>query len=69
MLRVAVCLGALLVVPAVASAQQPCTTDARRTVDEIYRHMLERAPDRGSDTWVERLNNGSTVREVGITTT
>jgi len=64
MLRAAVCIGALLVVPTVASAQQPCTTDARRVVDEMYRHMLERAPDRGSDTWVERLNNGSTVREV-----
>jgi Ca2+-binding EF-hand superfamily protein len=64
MLRAAVCIGALLVVPAVASAQQPCTTDARRVVDEIYRHMLERAPDRASDSWVERLNSGSTVREV-----
>jgi Ca2+-binding EF-hand superfamily protein len=64
MLRAAVCIGALIVVPAVASAQQPCTTDARRAVDEIYRHMLERAPDRGSDGWVDRLNNGSTVREV-----
>jgi Ca2+-binding EF-hand superfamily protein len=64
MLRAALCIGALIVIPAVASAQQPCTSDARRAVDEIYRHMLERAPDRGSDSWVERLNNGSTVREV-----
>jgi Ca2+-binding EF-hand superfamily protein len=64
MMRAAICLGALLVVPAVASAQQPCTTDARRVVDQIYRQILERAPDRGSDTWVDRLNNGSTVREV-----
>jgi Ca2+-binding EF-hand superfamily protein len=64
MLGAAVCIGALFVVPAVASAQQPCTTDARRVVDETYRHMLERAPDRGSDSWVERLNNGATVREV-----
>jgi Ca2+-binding EF-hand superfamily protein len=64
MLRAAVCIGALLVVPAAASAQQPCTADARRVVDQIYRHMLERAPDRASDSWVDRLNNGSTVRDV-----
>src|SRR5262245_42184991 len=64
MMRLAVLIGALTVVPAVASAQQPCTTDARRVVDEIYRQMLERSPDRGSDTWVDRLSNGATVREV-----
>ena len=64
MLRAALCIGALIVVPAVASAQQPCTSDARRVVDEIYRHMLERAPDRDSSGWVDRLNNGSSVRDV-----
>jgi phycobilisome linker polypeptide/EF hand domain-containing protein len=64
MLRAALCLGALIVVPAVASAQQPCTSDARRVVDETYRHMLERSPDPASEAWVQRLNSGSTVRDV-----
>jgi Ca2+-binding EF-hand superfamily protein len=45
-------------------AQQPCTTDARRVVDELYRHMLERSPDAGSQGWVDRLNSGTTVREI-----
>src|SRR5689334_17088463 len=64
MLRLAVLISALSVVPAVASAQQPCTTDARRVVDELYRHMLERGTDRESDVWVSRLTSGSTVRDV-----
>ena len=34
-----------LFTPGVAAAQQPCTTDARRVVDELYRHMLERSAD------------------------
>lgn len=58
-------LSALLVaLPAVASAQQPCTTDARRVVDELYRHMLERAADPGSAGWVTRLQSGTTVRDL-----
>ena len=65
MLRIAVVVGVLTLAPALASAQQPCTTDARRVVDEIYRHVLERGSDRGSDQWVDRLaNDGVTVREV-----
>ena len=58
MLHLAVFIAALIVVPAIASAQQPCTTDARHIVDEIYRHMLERAPDPGSARWVDGLANG-----------
>jgi hypothetical protein len=54
----------IFVVPAVSSAQQPCTTDARRVVDELYRHMLERAADSGSAGWVNRLESGTTVREI-----
>ena len=54
----------LIVTPAAAWAQQPCTTDARRVVDELYRHMLERAPDAGSAGWVNRLQSGTTVREI-----
>ncbi len=38
MLRVAVFIGALILVPSLAAAQQPCTTDARRVVDEIARN-------------------------------
>jgi Ca2+-binding EF-hand superfamily protein len=55
---------ALVVFPAAAFAQQPCTSDARHVVDELYRHMLERKADPGSDVWVNRLQSGSTVREV-----
>ena len=66
MWHAAVLIGALtVVVPAIASAQQPCTTDARHVVNEIYRHMLERAPDPASAGWVDNLANGSmTVRNV-----
>ena len=41
MYRVAVLVFALLF-PSVAAAQQPCTTDPRQVVNELYRHMLER---------------------------
>jgi hypothetical protein len=54
----------LTALPATAWAQQPCTTDARRVVDELYRHMLERAADPGSQGWVTRLQSGTTVREL-----
>ena len=65
MLRAGIFIGVLLVSPTAVAAQAPCTTDARRIVDEIYRHMLERAPDPGSGTHVERLANGSaTVRDL-----
>ena len=64
MLRVAVFVGALILVPSFSAAQQPCTTDARLVVDEIYRHVLERAPDAASAASVDRLNSGTTVREV-----
>lgn len=56
--------GLLVVAPTVAAAQQPCTTDARHVVDELYRHILERSADAGAQGWVDRLNNGTTVREV-----
>ena len=45
MLQRVSCVAALLLISASASAQQPCTTDARHVVDEMYRHMLERTPD------------------------
>jgi len=57
---------ALTLSPAIAMAQQqPCTTDARRVVNELYRHMLERQPDAGSAGWIQELQSGrSTVREL-----
>ena len=66
MLRVLALGAGLVVIPAVASAQQPCTTsDARHVVNLIYSQVLERPADRGSDAHVRRLTNGTaTVRDV-----
>ena len=62
--RAAVLVFALLF-PSVAAAQQPCTTDARQVVNELYRHMLERQADAGSAHWVQQLESGRmTVRDV-----
>lgn len=56
---------ALTFFSSVAAAQQPCTTDAGRVVAEIYRHMLERAPDAGARRWENDLAAGRmTVRDV-----
>jgi hypothetical protein len=56
---------ALTFFSSVAAAQQPCTTDAGRVVAELYRHMLERAPDPGAQNWQNELSAGRmTVREV-----
>src|ERR1044071_9774065 len=64
MFRVLVFAGLFALAPSFAMAQQPCTTDARHVVDELYRHMLERTADAGSQGWVDRLNSGTTVREI-----
>ena len=64
MLRRLILSALLAVVPSMAWAQQPCTSDARRVVDELYRHMLERAADPGSADWVNKLQAGTTVRDV-----
>ncbi|HEY3160294.1 MAG TPA: phycobilisome rod-core linker polypeptide [Vicinamibacterales bacterium] len=64
MFRGLVFVGLLAVTPSLAMAQQPCTTDARHVVDELYRHMLERSADAGAQGWVDRLNSGTTVREI-----
>ena len=64
MFRRLLSIAVLLVVPAAALAQQPCSNDARHVVDELYRHMLERSADAGSNAWVTRLQSGSTVREI-----
>jgi len=64
MVRALSFVAALALAPAGASAQQPCTTDARQIVNELYRNMLERSADRASDRFVQRLNGGTTVREI-----
>src|SRR5687768_12278913 len=64
MYRAVMLLLALTFAPSVAMAQQPCTTDARQVVNELYRHILERGADAGSNAWVSHLERGGTVREV-----
>src|SRR5207237_9520659 len=64
MFRGLVFAGLLALAPSFAWAQQPCSTDARHVVDELYRHMLERTADAGSQGSVDRLNQRITVREL-----
>jgi len=64
MLRVAV-FAVALAVPAAATAQQPCTTDARYVVDQVSRVVLERGLDRNAATQISRLSSGTaTVKDV-----
>ena len=64
MLRAAALIGVLMT-PALASAQQPCTSDARQVVDAMYQQVLERAPDAGAQGWIDRLADGrATVRDL-----
>jgi len=54
-----------LAVPAVATAQQPCTPDARRVVDDLYQRVLERPANQDADVMARRLANGDTsVRNI-----
>ncbi|HTI44229.1 MAG TPA: phycobilisome rod-core linker polypeptide [Vicinamibacterales bacterium] len=64
MFRGLVFAGLLALAPSFAMAQQPCTTDARHVVDELYRHMLERTAGAPSQAWVDKLNSGMTVRSI-----
>jgi EF hand len=48
MFRGLLSVGVLVVFPAAALAHQPCSTDARHVVDELSRHVLERAAGPGS---------------------
>ena len=58
-------LAAVVLAPSVAAAQQPCTTDARHVVNELYRHMLERQAGDASAGWMQQLESGRmTVREI-----
>ena len=64
MWRLAVLVSALTVVPSLALAQQPCTTDPRQVIEQVYRQVLERSADPGASVWVERLSSRTTVREI-----
>ncbi len=64
MWRFAVLVSALTVIPSVASAQQPCTADARQVIEQVYRQVLERSPDPGASGYLEHLSRGATVREI-----
>jgi Ca2+-binding EF-hand superfamily protein len=64
MLRSAVFVAVLAAMPSISSAQQPCTTDARRVVNELYRHILERSAEPASQAWVDKLQGGMTVRDL-----
>ena len=64
MCRLAVLVSALTVVPSLALAQQPCTTDAGQVIEQVYRQVLERSADPGASVWVDRLSSRTTVREI-----
>lgn len=64
MWRLAVLVSVLTVVPSLALAQQPCTTDATQVIEQVYRQVLERSADPGASVWVDRLSRGTTVREI-----
>jgi Ca2+-binding EF-hand superfamily protein len=58
-------IAVLTFAPALASAQQPCTSDADSTVDAIYRQILERPAGGEGNARAEQLRNGqTTVREI-----
>jgi hypothetical protein len=62
----AITVSALLVlVPVLASAQQPCTSNADSAVDAIYRRVLERPAGGEGNARAEQLRNGqTTVRDL-----
>lgn len=64
-MRASILLAAIVLAPALASAQQPCTSDADSTVDAIYRQVLERPAGGEGNARAEQLRNGrTTVREI-----
>jgi hypothetical protein len=64
MWRASLAVGAMLILPAVASAQ-PCTNDAGQIVDSLYRQILERDPDPSSRQYVQQLaSRQATVRQL-----
>lgn len=64
-MRATVLLTAIVLAPALAFAQQPCTSDADSTVDAIYRQVLERPAGGEGNARADQLRNGqATVREI-----
>ena len=64
-MRAACLVAALVAVPLVAEAQQPCTKDTRAVVSEIYSRILERPYDDGGIGWIQQLDRGdSSVRDI-----
>ena len=64
-MRTTTFMAIIVLVPALASAQQPCTADADSTVDAIYRQVLERPAGSEGNARAEQLRNGqTTVREI-----
>ena len=65
-MRATITFSALFVlVPVLASAQQPCTSDADSTVDAIYRRVLERPAGGEGNQRAEQLRSGqTTVRQL-----
>ena len=65
MFRASCLIGVLAALPVTASAQQPCTADARRVVAEVYQQVLERPYDPQGETLVNQLQAGqTTVRNI-----
>jgi Ca2+-binding EF-hand superfamily protein len=64
-MRASLLLAVIVFAPALASAQEPCTGDAQRVVDAVYRQILERSSNGEGAGLVTQLNNGqASVREV-----
>ncbi len=64
-MRAAFLLAVFALAPALASAQQPCTSDADSTVDAVYRLLLERPAGGEGNARAEQLRSGqTTVREI-----
>lgn len=64
-MRSAYLTAVLVLAPALASAQQPCTADADSVVDAVYRQVLERPAGGEGNARAEQLRNGqTTVREI-----
>jgi hypothetical protein len=64
-MRTAFLLAVFAFAPALASAQQPCTSDADSAVDGVYRQVLERPAGGEGGARTEQLRTGqTTVREI-----
>jgi hypothetical protein len=65
MLSVLTVIGALVFSPVIASAQQPCSTNAQQVVNEIYREVLNRPTSADAATFVRQLRDGAAnVRDI-----